>query len=278
MTDAVAIRAEPALRGWRTIALALGCALVIGGIGGLIGLGGGEFRLPILVGRIGFAARSAIPMNQILSLVTLCTAMVVRWNTGSLVGVADFTAPVIALGIGSVTSAYFSARIIGKVSDHGLERAIAILLMAIGLLLVVERLIPGGLPPLVPAILSWQVLAGLAFGAAIGCVATFLGVAGGEMLIPTLVLVFGAGIRVAGSATLFISIPTVCMGIYRYGRMGMLPSRRTLLNVGVPMAAESFVGAAAGGAFAGSTPAELLKLLLGVILIAAAFKAFWKRH
>ena len=39
---------------------------------------------------------------------------------------------------------------------------------------------------------------------------------------------------------------------------------------------ESLVGAAAGGAFAGSASAEALKLLLGLILIAAAFKAFWR--
>jgi len=31
-----------------------------------------------------------------------------------------------------------------------------------------------------------------------------------------------------------------------------------------------------GGAFAGSASAEVLKLLLGVILIAAAAKAFWR--
>jgi uncharacterized membrane protein YfcA len=41
--------------------------------------------------------------------------------------------------------------------------------------------------------------------------------------------------------------------------------------------AESFVGAAAGGALAGSASAVGLKLLLGSILIAAALKAFWKR-
>ena len=34
----------PALGGWRTVTIALGCALVIGGIGGLIGLGGGEIQ------------------------------------------------------------------------------------------------------------------------------------------------------------------------------------------------------------------------------------------
>jgi uncharacterized membrane protein YfcA len=43
------------------------------------------------------------------------------------------------------------------------------------------------------------------------------------------------------------------------------------------MGIESFVGAAVGGAFAGTASAEALKLLLGVILIAAAVKAFWRR-
>jgi hypothetical protein len=34
-------------------------ACPIGGLGGLIGLGGGEFRLPLLMYGIGFEARSA---------------------------------------------------------------------------------------------------------------------------------------------------------------------------------------------------------------------------
>jgi hypothetical protein len=72
----------------RRITIALGCALLIGGIRGLIGLGGGEFRLPLLVGLIGFTARGAVPMNQILSLITLITALIVRWHTGSLIGSA----------------------------------------------------------------------------------------------------------------------------------------------------------------------------------------------
>src|SRR5271166_193790 len=142
MMSLAAAAVAPALSGWRTTTIALGCALLIGGTGGWIGLGGGEFRLPILVGMIGFAARAAVPMNQILSLVTLTTGLVVRWRTGSLVGVGEFVPAVIALGVGGVTSAYLSARLISKVSDHGLERAIAVLLMGIGLLLIGERLLP----------------------------------------------------------------------------------------------------------------------------------------
>lgn len=269
---------DPALRGWRTSAVALGCALMIGGIGGLIGLGGGEFRLPILVGLIGFAARAAVPMNQILSLVTLATALVVRWHTGSLVGVGAFAPAVIGLGTGGITAAWFAARMLSRVTDQRLERAIAVLLMTIGLLLIGERFVPAGLPALVPAGPGGQMAAGIALGLGIGTTSTFLGVAGGEMLIPTLIFVFGADIHMAGSAVLFISIPTVGMGLFRYGRMGLLPGRSTLLRIGLPMGVESLVGAAAGGAFAGTTPAEVLKLVLGVILVAAAFKAFWRRR
>ena len=59
--------------------------------------------------------------------------------------------------------------------------------------------------------------------------------------------------------------------------MGLLPGRFTLFRIGLPMGIESFVGAAAGGVFASTTSAEELKLLLGLILMGAALKAFWRR-
>jgi uncharacterized protein len=269
--------AAPAFAGWRTTAMALACATLIGGIGGLIGLGGGEFRLPILVGMIGFTARAGVPMNQILSLVTLTTALAVRWHMGSLLGVGAFAPAVVALGLGGITAAWFAVRLLSNITDHRLERAIAVLLMSIGLLLIAERFLPVGLPPLVPADAGWQAAAGFPLGLCIGTASTFLGVAGGELIIPTLIFVFGAGIHTASSAVLFISIPTVCMGLFRYRRMGLLPGRSSLMRIGLPMGVESFVGSAAGGAFAGTTSAEVLKLLLGVILIAAAVKGFWRR-
>jgi len=43
------------------------CVPIIGGLGGLIGLGGGEFRLPVLMYGIGFDARSAVPLNLVTS-------------------------------------------------------------------------------------------------------------------------------------------------------------------------------------------------------------------
>ena len=57
---------------------AFGWCVPIGGLGGLIGVGGGEFRLPVLMHGIGFNARSAVPLNLLTSLVTLTFALAIR--------------------------------------------------------------------------------------------------------------------------------------------------------------------------------------------------------
>jgi uncharacterized membrane protein YfcA len=49
----------------------LGGAL-IGILGGLIGLGGAEFRLPLLIGLFGFVALEAIIVNKATSLISSC--------------------------------------------------------------------------------------------------------------------------------------------------------------------------------------------------------------
>ena len=59
---------------------------------------------------------------------------------------------------------------------------------------------------------------GVVAGLVIGIVAALLGVAGGELLIPTFVLLFGADIKLAGSLSLAVSLPTMLVGFARYSR------------------------------------------------------------
>ncbi len=56
---------------------------------------------------------------------------------------------------------------------------------------------------------------GVFAGFIIGAVAALMGVAGGELLIPTLVLLFGLDVKVAGSVSLAVSLPTMLMGFAR---------------------------------------------------------------
>ncbi|MFJ5879823.1 hypothetical protein [Kitasatospora cineracea] len=58
--------------------LVFGAGAGIGVLGGMIGLGGAEFRLPLLIGLFGFAALSAVILNKAMSLVVVLTALPAR--------------------------------------------------------------------------------------------------------------------------------------------------------------------------------------------------------
>lgn len=47
-------------------------------LGGLIGLGGAEFRLPLLIGVFGFLALQAVILNKAMSLIVVLTALPAR--------------------------------------------------------------------------------------------------------------------------------------------------------------------------------------------------------
>ncbi len=124
---------------------------------------------------------------------------------------------------------------------------------------------------------SWAGLwSGMALGVIIGAIAALLGVAGGEFLLPTLILVYGASPTTAGTASLAISIVAVTAGLVRYRAMKMLPSRGELHRIALPMGLASIVGAIPGGVLASVAPDTTLKLILRAILIAAAAKTL--RH
>jgi uncharacterized membrane protein YfcA len=113
---------------------------------------------------------------------------------------------------------------------------------------------------------------GIAMGIGIGSVSSILGVAGGELLIPTLMFVFGADIKTAGSASILISLGVVLSGTWRYWRLGAIPRGRGARRIAGAMGARSILGAVIGGLAVGVAPIVFLKSLLGCVLLVAAAK------
>lgn len=260
----------------RRAALAFSFAVPIALLGGLIGLGGAEFRLPVLVGPLGIPVRRAVPLNLLVSLVTLMVSLIVRSRTLSLAPLAPLLPPMMAMILGGVTAAFLGTTLLRRLSSRRLERLILVLLVTIGCILIVEAFLPDIRSGFVPPDSTWQIATGVLFGLIIGLFSSLLGVAGGELIIPTLLFAYGAGIKIAGTASLFISLPTVLMGVVRYTRQGMLRDRNDLLVVALPMGFGSVIGALLGGLLVGIVPVMALKLILGVILIASAVRIF--RH
>jgi uncharacterized protein len=103
-----------------------------------------------------------------------------------------------------------------------------------------------------------------------------MGVAGGELLIPTLILLFGADVKLAGSLSLAVSLPTMLVGFARYSRdstFAVLGRNRWFVAV---MAAGSIVGSFIGATLLGIVPGAVLLPLLAVILLVSAVKVW--RH
>jgi len=169
----------------------------------------------------------------------------------------DRPAAVIVLAAGSGT----------RMKSKTLYRVLAVLLVLIAVTLVATHLgdvRPSGIDG------PWQVIIGVIAGVAIGVVAALMGVAGGELLIPTIVLLYAVDIKVAGSLSLAVSLPTMLVAFARYSRdqsFAVLAANRSFL---IAMAVGSVVGTVVGGLLLGIVPSiVLVPLLAGLLLLSA---------
>ena len=257
----------------RSAAPAFAGGAVIGALGGLIGLGGAEFRLPLLIGVFQFAALQAVILNKALSLVVVASALPFRAATVPFSAIAANWPIIVNLLAGSLLGAWFGAGWATQLASKTLYRVIAIMLGLIAVVLVLGHDAAASGALLTGAA---QMVAGVIAGLIIGIVAALLGVAGGELLIPTLVLLFGADIKLAGSLSLAVSLPTMLVGFARYSRdssFAVLGENRKFVIV---MAAGSIVGTFIGGRLLGLVPTPVLLPLLAIILVLSAVKVW--RH
>ena len=157
-------------------------------------------------------------------------------------------------------------------STASLYRVIAVLLLVIAFVLAFGHDPAERATPLAQGIIL--LASGIVAGFAIGIVASLLGVAGGEFLIPTLVLLFGVEIRLAGSLSLAISLPTMLVGLARYSREQSFNVLRGHAAFGVSMVAGSIAGAFLGARLLAFIPAATLVPALVVILVVSAVKVW----
>jgi uncharacterized protein len=251
-----------------------GSGTIIGALGGLIGLGGAEFRLPLLIGLFGFGALEAIILNKAMSFVVVATALPFRAFSVPYEAVFERWDIIVTLLAGSLAGAWFGAGWATKLKSKTLYRVLAVLLVGIaGALLFGHETSSTGVALFHGVLLA---IVGIVVGFGIGVVAALMGVAGGELLIPTIVLLFGADIKLAGSLSLAVSLPTMIVGFTRYSRdqsFSIIRAQRPFILV---MAAGSIIGTFIGGQLLGLIPTVYLLPLLAAILLISSVKVW--RH
>ncbi len=257
------------LRSSRSLPVVFGAGAAIGALGGMIGLGGAEFRLPLLIGLFGFAALSAVILNEAMSLVVVLVALPARLAAVPAAEVAARWPGAVNLLAGSLLGAWAGAAWAVRMRSATLYKVLAALMVLMAAALVLTHTATLGTLSLP---LWAQVPAGVVAGFGIGVVAAIMGVAGGELLIPTIVLLFGEDIKTAGSLSLLVSLPTMLVAFARYSRDGSFAVLGANLRFTAVMACGSIAGAVLGGLLLGVFPDVVLIPALAVILLVSAVK------
>ncbi len=258
----------------RRLGQAFAAGAGVGALGGLVGLGGAEFRLPLLLALFGFAALTAVVVNKTMSLLVVLVALPSRLAAVPLAEVVDEWGAVINLLTGSLVGAWLGASWATRMATRTLYRILAVLLVAIAVVFAAERV--GTLTPL-GATGPAQVVLGVVAGFGIGVVAALMGVAGGELLIPTFVLLFAVDTKLAGSLSLIVSLPTMLVAFVRYSRDQAFAVLREERRFVVSMGAGSLAGSVAGGLAVGVVSEVVIVPLLVALLLFSAVKVWGHR-
>jgi uncharacterized membrane protein YfcA len=245
------------------LAAAAVVGLLAGFLSGLFGVGGGILIVPGLVLLMGLGQRLAHG-TSLAAIVPIAASGVLGY---ALEDSVDWSAAGLII-VGAVVGAVIGARLLGRLPDRVLRYAFASFLVIAAIRLLVETPNAQGRGPLE----VWLAIALVAVGLASGTVAGLLGVGGGIVIIPVLIVLFGVPDPVAKGTSLLVIIPTAMSGTVVNRRRGNV-DLRTAAAVGLLGA-----GAAFGGSkLATHLGAHLSSVLFAILLLVVAVRLFLAR-
>ena len=102
-----------------------------------------------------------------------------------------------------------------------------------------------------------------------------MGVAGGEPLIPTIVLLYAIDIKIAGSLSLAVSLPTMLVAFARYSRDRGFAVLRDNTRFLLVMSLGSVIGTVVGGMLLGVVTSRALIPALVLLLVVSGVR-IWR--
>ena len=241
-------------------ALALG--LFAGVMSGLFGIGGGAVMVPLLVLWLAQPQHQAHATSLAAIIVTAASGMLrfagddeVQWAAG------------LGISAGAVLGAFVGAQLMHRLSPKRLRQAFAVLMVVVSLQMLFGYTPQDGAVELTgaEAIVVYVVL-----GVATGVLSGLMGVGGGVILVPAMVLLFGFTQHASEGTSLLIIIPIAIVGSLRHARHGYTDWRLAmLLGVG------GVAGAWAGADRALGLDADLLQRLFAIFLLGTGLHLVW---
>lgn len=229
--------------------------LATGFMSGLFGVGGGILIVPALVGFLGFEQRlahgtslAAVLPISIASLIGYMVHGNVDWTVGAL------------LALGSVGGAVLGTHFLHRLPHEALAIGFALLLVATAARMILDNSSAGGRSPL--SVVGALALVGSGF--MIGVLAGLLGVGGGIVMVPLMVIGFAMPSVLAKGTSLLVIVPTAVMGTMR-NRGKNNSDLRVATVVGLSGVASAVAGGLVSDVMSESVSKVLFSLLLTVV-------------
>jgi uncharacterized membrane protein YfcA len=250
-----------------TLALGLALASLIGLSLGLLGGGGSILTVPVLVYVLGYAAKPAIAMSLPVVGVTSFVAAMLHWRLGNVrLGTAAL------FGLFAMAGAFGGARLAGFLSGTA-----QLFLLAVVILVAALSMLRGGVRAEAQPEAGgtpWVRVAMLAAVAAgVGVLTGIVGIGGGFLVVPALVLLARVPMKQAVGTSLLVIAMNSAAGFAGY--LGSVSIDWAFL---AGFTAVAVVGALAGAELTRAVPQAALKRGFAVFLLAIGGLVLYKNR
>lgn len=233
--------------------VALGLTMIVGVTLGVLGGGGSILMLPILVYVAGISAQKAVPMSMVVVGGTSLIGAILHAYQGSF-----HVKAAVLMAITGMVGSFFGSYLTPLVSQRALMGIFAGLMLIVGLAMVYRR----GESQQGQ---QCRVIRCLLIGAIVGVLTGFLGIGGGFMIVPALVLAAGIEPKQAVGASLAIITLNAVAGVVGQLQQTAFDWLLTLGFLGL-----AIVGMLGGLITAKKLPGETLRQAFGWFVVSMA--------
>ena len=247
----------------RTAAILVSLGLAAGALGGLLGIGGGALVVPGLVFFLGFNQHKAHGTSLAVVLCMSAGSVATYWSHGNI----DWRLAG-EMAVGGVAGAWLGTKVVSAIKGKVLRRVFCVFMALVGIRMIFDGcLTTHGAPDrathrMLSDGMLFAVAAALATGLTTGFMSALLGIGGGVVMVPAMVLLLCVSQHTAQGVSLAAMMPTAFTGMVLHREMGNVDFR-----VAKWVGLGAIAGGIAGSSVAGSLDASLLKLIFGLFLV-----------
>ncbi|MGB5217007.1 MAG: sulfite exporter TauE/SafE family protein [Smithella sp.] len=245
----------------KIIIISLAIGLTAGLFGGILGIGGGLIMIPLMVEILKMAQHKAHGTSLLALVFTGIGGAIAYASHGSV----DLTAAAL-LALTAVLTAPLGARYCNVLTEKKLKKIFGAFLIFCAVLLFLKPYLTNFIG-VIPGYAKIIVL--LTTGVFTGFLSGMMGVGGGTIMIPVMVILIGFTQHVAQGTSLLVMVPTGAIGAFTHWKMGNI--EKGILWGLIP---GIILGTYLGGNFANIIPENTLRLIFAFIIITLGLRYF----